>query len=133
MVFIHQGFRNGSDNNYEPRWMSILPLEGKDEEDILKKCDSKTRQNIVNTQKTGLKIDRLNKSELYRLHDMVSTTGKRRHFLNPDLSYYTDFMTSFHEICRHIVYIWIQKITIERLTKRIMKNLSKKRTYIQAD
>lgn len=34
--FIHQGFRNGSDNNYEPRWMSILPLEGKDEEDILK-------------------------------------------------------------------------------------------------
>ena len=95
--FIHQGFRNGSDNNYEPRWMSILPLEGKDEEDILKKCDSKTRQNIVNTQKTGLKIDRLNKSELYRLHDMVSTTGQRRHFLNPDLSYYTDFMTSFHE------------------------------------
>lgn len=95
--FIHQGFRNGSDNNYEPRWMSILPLEGKDEEDILKKCDSKTRQNIVNTQKTGLKIDHLNKSELYRLHDMVSTTGKRRHFLNPELSYYTDFMTSFHE------------------------------------
>ena len=28
---------------------------------------------------------------------MVSTTGQRRHFLNPDLSYYTDFMTSFHE------------------------------------
>lgn len=95
--FIHQGFCSGFDNNYEPRWLSVLPLDKKDEEDILKECDSKTRQNIVNTQKVGLKIDRLNKSELKRLYDMVSTTGERRHFLNPKLTYYTDFMTSFHE------------------------------------
>ena len=28
--FEHQGFRTKNDNNYEPRWMSVISLEGKD-------------------------------------------------------------------------------------------------------
>ena len=104
--FMHQGFTTGSDNNYEPRWMSVLSLKNKSSDSILKNCDIKTRQNIVNTIKTGLKIERLNRSELERLHKIVSATGDRRHFLNPDLRYYEDFMNRFHEAMQaYCVYL----------------------------
>ena len=37
--FEHLGFRKEIDNNYEPRWMSVLFLEGKSEDEVLNgKC-----------------------------------------------------------------------------------------------
>lgn len=94
--FSHAGFTVGSDNHHEPRWISVLDLD-KDKDEMLKSFDRQTRQNIMNTMKTGIQIERLQRNELYRLHDMVAHTGDRRHFLNPDLEYYESFMDSFQD------------------------------------
>lgn len=93
--FHHLNFSIGSDNNHEPRWISVLDLKDKTEDDILKGMDSHTRQNIKNTIKTGIKIRELEKNEFSILHKIVSDTGERRHFLNPDLNYYERFYDSF--------------------------------------
>lgn len=95
--FKHQGFCVGSDNNFEPRWMSVLDLKNKTSEQVLKEMDAKTRQNIRNTIKTGIKVRELAESEFKILKDIVSQTGERRHFLNPDLSYYENFHHAFQE------------------------------------
>ena len=93
----HLGFRDGDDNNFEPRWMSVLDLKGKTEAQILKEMDAQTRQNVKNTLKTGIKVVELEPSEYSILHEIVSATGERRNFLNPDLNYYLEFKEVFQD------------------------------------
>ena len=95
--FEHLGFRNGNDNSFEPRWMSVLNLENKNENQILKEMDAQTRQNVKNTIKTGIKVKELDESEYHIIHEIVSKTGERRHFDNPDLNYYVNFKKAFKE------------------------------------
>ena len=35
------------------RWMSVLDVQGKDEEQLLKQMNAQTRQNVKNTIKNG--------------------------------------------------------------------------------
>ena len=84
--FEHLGFRKEIDNNYEPRWMSVLFLEGRSEDEVLKQMHSRTRQNINHTIRNGIKLRELGYEELDILYLMVNMTGNRRHFENPSLS-----------------------------------------------
>lgn len=93
--FAFQGFRNWHDEDYEPRWMSILELEGKNKDEVLKDMHVRTRQNINNTLKIGIKLKELEKDELLTLEKIVDDTGNRRNFSKPDLTYYEQFYDSF--------------------------------------
>lgn len=95
--FHHLGFSVGSDNTHEPRWISVLNLKDKTETQILEEMDSKTRQNIKNTLKTGIKIRELDSTEFDLLQKIINETGERRHFLNPELSYYQNFHKAFKD------------------------------------
>lgn len=95
--FEHLGFREGNNNNYEPRIMLVLNLDGKTEQQVLKEMDSQTRQNINNTLKTGIKVVELDVSEYEKIHEIVSATGERRNFANPDLNYYIKFKEAFKD------------------------------------
>lgn len=95
--FHHLGFTVGSDNTREPRWISILDLKDKTKAQILNEMDAQTRQNIKNTIKTGIKIRELDYSEFDLLQKIINETGERRHFLNPELSYYQSFHNAFKD------------------------------------
>lgn len=95
--FKHQGFRRGHDHQYEPRWMSVLPIEGKDEATILKEMNIHTRQNIQVTKKTGIKIRELEENEFDILRNIIDETGERRHFPSPEVEYYKKFKQCFKE------------------------------------
>ena len=95
--FEHQGFRTKNDNNYEPRWMSVISLEGKDETAVLKQMHGQTRRNIKFVERNGIKTRELAYDELDRLYTLVNMTGDRKHFENPTLAYYQSFYTAFKE------------------------------------
>lgn len=95
--FVHQGFRTSHDDNYEPRWMSVLPLTNTTPEKVLKEMNIKTRQNINNTAKTGIKLKKLNRDELHILKKIVDDCGDRRNFYHPTLEYYQHFYDCFKE------------------------------------
>lgn len=95
--FEHQGFRTKNDNNYEPRWMSVISLEGKDETAVLKQMHGQTRRNIKFVERNGIKTRELAYDEMDRLYTLVNMTGDRKHFENPTLAYYQSFYTAFKE------------------------------------
>lgn len=95
--FEFQGYRCTHDENYEPRWMSILDLQEKSEADVLKDMHVRTRQNVNNTIKTGIKVRELARNELTILEKIVDDTGNRRNFSKPDLAYYEQFYDSFKD------------------------------------
>lgn len=128
--FTHLGFRVGNDNNYEPRFQSVLPLEGKTEKELLKEMNSHTRQNIKNTQKVGIQIRELDESEFSILKDFVSMTGDRRHFMNPELQYYLDFHHAFKDKMK-VYYSYLDTIAYKEQYEKELENDQKELAHIE--
>ena len=123
--FHHLGFRTEIDNNYEPRWISVLPLTGKKDADVLKQMHSQTRQNVNNTIKTGVKVRELAYEELDILYHMVNLTGNRRHFQNPDVAYYQYFYKEFKEH-KKVLYAYLDTEDYRDRNEKDLVELKKK-------
>ena len=123
--FEHLGFRKEIDNNYEPRWMSVLFLEGKSEDEVLKQMHSRTRQNINHTIRNGIKLRELGYEELDILYRMVNMTGNRRHFDNPSLSYYQRFYQAFKEH-KKVLYAYLDTEDYRERNEQELKELDAK-------
>lgn len=90
----HQGFHKPLSDG-EPRWMSVLPIDGKTCEELFKEMNSKTRRNIHFVEKNCVKVRELRSDELEVLEYFVNQTGERKHFYHPDLAYYQNLKECF--------------------------------------
>lgn len=86
--FIHTGFTTTYGKDLEPRWISVLDLEGKTEESLLKDMRSTTRWGINNSYKHGLKLVEIDKSRLNEFKKLMEHTGERRGFIDRSEAYY---------------------------------------------
>lgn len=104
--FEHQGFSIGYDESTQCRWMSVLHVDGKSKEQLLKEMNSQTRQNIKNTIKNGIKVRALAFDELHILDEIVKATSERRGFTDFSLTYYEDEYKTFGEhACAYYAYL----------------------------
>lgn len=113
--YIHQGFSFGFEGSTQSRWMSVLNVEGKTEEEVFATFDAQTRQNIKNTIKTGVRVRRLERDELSKLEVMVSEASEKHGFDHLTLSFYEEEYDCFQEhASAYYAYIdtdeYIQKI-----------------------
>ena len=86
--FIHTGFTINYGKDLEPRWISVLDLEGKTEEGLLKDMRSTTRWGINNSYKHGLKLVEIDKSRINEFKKLMEHTGERRGFIDRSEAYY---------------------------------------------
>lgn len=126
--FEHHGFRNHFDAEGEPRWMSVLDLKDKTEEEILKGMHVRTRQNVNNTIKTGIKYKELTRSELGKLEEIVDETGNRRGFYKPDLAYYETVYDCFGDSAK-AMYAYLD---LHDYTARIQADIDEQDTSKEA-
>lgn len=93
--FVHQGFTTDMTTEREPRWMSVLNMEGQTEESLLAAMETSTHRNINHTKKMGVRVRELGDDELDKLKAMVELSGSRKDFQSPDLEYYRHFRQAF--------------------------------------
>lgn len=93
--FTHNGYTINYGIDLEPRWISVLDLKGKTEEQILSEMRPTTRWSINNSYKHGLKIVEIDKSRLIEFKKLMEHTGERRDFIDRPLSYYEKMYDSF--------------------------------------
>ena len=74
----------------QPRWLSVLSLENKDEQQILKEMDYQTRQDVNRTLKLALDVEELDYDNIDRYKNIMLHTSQRRHFVDRPLKYYQD-------------------------------------------
>lgn len=72
----------------QPRWMHVIEINGKSEEEIQKEMESKTRQILRKNEKAGIKTRKIKKDELPLFKSIMEHTGDRRDFIDRPLSYY---------------------------------------------
>ena len=93
--FKHNGFTITYGTDLEPRWLSVLDLRNKTEEEILADLRQSTRRKVNNSYKHGLKLVEIGFDRIIDFKNLMEHTGERRGFVNRPLSYYEDMYNSF--------------------------------------
>lgn len=90
--YIHQGFYIDMDSkkDLEPRWISVLDIEGKSFDELFKNMRNGTRWGINNSKKNFLTIIEADSDNLFEFKDLMVHTAERRGFVDRPLSYYQE-------------------------------------------
>lgn len=86
--YTHGGYTVGTPSDAEPRWMFVLDLEGKSEEQILQEMAQKTRNQVHTTKRKAIHVRDLSLDEISLFSDMMKHTAQRRHFESRDEQFY---------------------------------------------
>ncbi|MFV0250172.1 MAG: peptidoglycan bridge formation glycyltransferase FemA/FemB family protein [Bacilli bacterium] len=86
--FNHAGFTITYGKELEPRWISVLDLNGQNEPSLLENMRATTRWVINNSYKHGLKLVEINNDRMNEFKELMAHTGERRGFIDRPLSYY---------------------------------------------
>ena len=95
--FHHDGFIRYYDYTKQVRWSFELPLEGKDEDRVLKEMSGNTRRAIQKAIHLNVKVRELEKNELGIFKDIMNSTSERREFSDKSLAYYEKMYDLFHD------------------------------------
>ncbi|MCH5189887.1 MAG: peptidoglycan bridge formation glycyltransferase FemA/FemB family protein [Oscillospiraceae bacterium] len=90
--FIHNGFYVDQDSksDLEPRWISVLDIDGKSFDELYKNMRSGTKWGINNSKKNFITILEADEKQLFEFKDLMVHTAERRGFIDRPLSYYQE-------------------------------------------
>lgn len=110
------------------KWLYVLDIENKTEEDILKDMYPTTRNIIRKTLKTNIELKELGIDELPLFEKITVDTANRRGFSSKDLDYYKQMKELFKDDVKYVVatidlekYINTLKESLDKETDRLNK------------
>lgn len=86
--FKHYGFNKDISKELQPRWMYVLDLKDKTEDEIFSNFNKHYRKTIRRTEKQGLVVERITKDKLMDYKKIMEHTSSRRDFIDRPYSYY---------------------------------------------
>lgn len=86
--YKHQGFPVGYDSMSQIRWLSVLDLKDKTEDQLLKEMDYQTRRNIKKTYDIGVKTKTLTIDETQTFFDLFHMAEEKHGFKFRELPYF---------------------------------------------
>lgn len=95
--FKHYGFNKDISKELQPRWMYVLDLKGKTEDEIFSNFSKHYRKTIRRTEKQGLVVERISKDKLMDYKKIMEHTSSRRDFIDRPYSYYEDMYDKIGE------------------------------------
>lgn len=81
----------------QPRWMHVIDINGRDEEEVQKDMESKTRQILRKNEKSCIRTHEITKDELPIFKNIMEHTSDRRDFVDRPLSYYEAMWDNLHD------------------------------------
>ena len=105
----------------QPRWMHVIEINGRSEEEVQKDMESKTRQILRKNEKSCIKTREITKDELPVFKEIMEHTGDRRDFVDRPLSYYEAMWDNLYDsgilkiLLADIDFIEYEKNTREEL------------------
>lgn len=115
-----------SSTDEQLKWLYVLDLENKTEDEILKGMSSTNRNIIRKTLKTNIKLRELGHDELDILERITNETGERRGFTSQDLAYYKQMDDLFKDNVKYVV----AEINLEEYINTLTKDLEKEKNRL---
>ena len=122
--FVHNGFYIDQDKktDLEPRWISVLDLEGLESiDDAYKNMRKSCKWRINNSRKNSLEIVEADMDNLFEFKNLMKHTAERREFVDRPLSYYQNMFKILDR--EHLVKVLLVKIHFNELLETSKKNL----------
>ncbi|MFO3692730.1 aminoacyltransferase [Staphylococcus felis] len=117
--YRHQGFDIGYSQISQIRWLSVLNLKDKSENQLLKEMDYQTRRNIKKTYEMDVKIKTLSIDETERFFKLNQMAEEKHHFKFRDLEYFKRLQTIYKDqIMLKLAYIDLESY-LEQLRHKI--------------
>ena len=117
--YQHNGFTIHYGKDLEPRWISVLDLKNKTEEDILNDMRPTKKADVQNSYKHGLQLVEIDTNRLHEFKELMVHTGERRGFIDRPLSYYQKMYEVFHPDHIKIMLVELNVATyIEQMTQQ---------------
>lgn len=95
--FKHYGFNKDISKELQPRWMYVLDLKGKTEDEIFSNFSKHYRKTIRRTEKQGLVVEKISKDKLMDYKKIMEHTSSRRDFIDRPYSYYENMYDKIGE------------------------------------
>ncbi len=119
--YIHKGLTKGYDLQEQCRWVSIIDLKEKTEDEVFKNFASQTRNDIKTADKYAVKVRELKKDELSILYDMEERASEYHHFKARSLAYFEEVFDAYGD---HIKALYAY-LDIEEYHKRLLEEKAK--------
>jgi len=110
---------NTMQDTLQPRWMHVIEINGKTEEEVQKDMESKTRQILRKNEKSSIKTREISKEELPIFKNIMEHTGDRRDFIDRPLSYYEAMWDNLYD--NGILKILIGEIDFDEFENNTIK------------
>jgi len=81
----------------QPRWMHVIEIDGRTEEEVQVDMESKTRQILRKNEKSCITTREIKRDELPLFKSIMEHTGDRRDFVDRPLSYYKAMWDNLHD------------------------------------
>ena len=105
----------------QPRWMHVIEINGRNEEEVQKDMESKTRQILRKNEKSCIKTHEITRDELPVFKSIMEHTGDRRDFIDRPLSYYEAMWDNLYD--SGILKILIADIDFDEYLENTKKEL----------
>lgn len=121
--FKHNGFYIEQDKktDLEPRWISVLDINGKSMDELYSEMRSSTKWRLNNSKKNALRIIEAKYEDLEEFKNLMKHTAERREFVDRPLSYYQDMFKILDE--KNLVKVLLIEINFKELVELSEKTL----------
>jgi len=93
--YKHQGYPVGYSKTSQVRWLSVLDLKDKSEQQLLKEMDYQTRRNIKRTEEMGVKVRQLPIEETDRFFKLFKMAEEKHGFSFRDEPYFEQLQKDY--------------------------------------
>ena len=95
--YKHKGFTTGFDMSKQMRWVFVLDLKGKSEEQVFGELKQNAKRLITKCEKNGIEIHEASYDELKDYKKILEATGARKKFNDKSLEYYQMMYKAFSD------------------------------------
>ena len=123
--YVHYGFYTDQKDKkeLEPRWVSVLNLNNKTYEEIIKEMRSTTRWQINKAKKNCIEIKEANYDEIEIFKKIMEHTSERREFDDRPLSYYQKM---YENLSKDNIYkLMLASINLKKFNENNKEDLKK--------
>ena len=93
--YKRQHYQQGVSSYSQARWLSVLPLSGKTEQDLLKAMDYNTSRSIKKSQEMGVKVRDLTRDEMDHFYALYQMAEVKHNFSMFDKSYMYQYLDMY--------------------------------------
>ncbi|PTI71526.1 aminoacyltransferase [Mammaliicoccus vitulinus] len=95
--YKHKGCSVGYQPMSQIRWLSVLDLKNKTEQDLLKEMNYQTRRNIKKTEEMNVQIESLNINETERFFELFKMAEEKHGFSFRGFEYFKEMQKIYHD------------------------------------